>query len=212
MLKSKIKSNYIKHRKSRICQGDLLRDFSFWTINNSINGKDLVTEVQYDFVVILSQDCDLESNNQKINEYHKALRKNISSPLQFNQFLPNILFLPAFQIETIKTGNHLVNIFNITQRDGNSSLWINNSKLNRIKNLDEPRFHYLDANTDYQIPELLLDFKIYYTIPLSNLIKSYKPCYIATVSELFRESLSQRYTNYLNRIGLPEFKSNSAEL
>jgi hypothetical protein len=35
--------------------------------------------------------------------------------------------------------------------------------------------------------------------------------YICTVSELFREKISQRFANYLSRIGLPETKQKKIE-
>ena len=37
-----------------------------------------------------------------------------------------------------------------------------------------------------------------------NLLSTHGEMYLATISELFREELSRRFTNYLSRIALPE--------
>lgn len=53
------------------------------------------------------------------------------------------------------------------------------------------------------IPELVIDFKHYYTIPTEEMYEAYKENYLASVEPLYREDLSQRFANYLSRIGLP---------
>lgn len=53
----------------------------------------------------------------------------------------------------------------------------------------------------------MIDFKIYYSLPIEYLIQYYKQEYVATVNELFHERLSQRFADYFNRIALPEFQS-----
>ena len=52
---SKITEPYFRHDKSRICQGDILRDVEFYVIR----GED-ITEVFFDYMIVMSQDCDLE--------------------------------------------------------------------------------------------------------------------------------------------------------
>jgi hypothetical protein len=65
------------------------------------------------------------------------------------------------------------------------------------------RYHYLLADIDLQVPELTIDFKHYFSIPRSYLYSSRKDHYIASINELFREALSQRFAYYISRIGLP---------
>ena len=55
-----------------------------------------------------------------------------------------------------------------------------------------------------QIPDLILDFKHYLTVPFDLLSRFHGTCYLASVSELFREDLSVRFASYLSRVGLPE--------
>jgi len=67
------------------------------------------------------------------------------------------------------------------------------------------RYHYLGNAEEQQVPELILDFKHYFTIPRDIAYRpDFKKCYLATMDDLFREHLSQRFANYLSRIGLPE--------
>ena len=65
---------------------------------------------------------------------------------------------------------------------------------------------FLKPGDDFAIPGLVIDFKNFYTILTENLYK-YKKNRIATMSELFREELSQRFASFLSRIGLPVLES-----
>ena len=87
MLKSKISSPFETHSKERICQGDILREVKF----SFVNSENLeVKEILLPYLIVISQDCDLEQfiKNHKI-VLEESEKKN-------NQFLPNVLFLPAY--------------------------------------------------------------------------------------------------------------------
>lgn len=183
MLKSKIDKPYEKHDCSRICQGDIFRDFTFRNVDNATNA---VNEYKFPYIVVISQDCDLENS-----KYQGDIVSN-------NQFLPNILFLPAFPSEIVRTGEHFTNIYNITQKKIDSDLW-----KPIIQNRNE-RFHFLKKYQDLQIPDLLIDFKTYYTLPTKYFTQIHKECYLATINELFREDLSTRFSFYISRIALPK--------
>ncbi len=189
MFTSKIETKYDKQDKcDRICQGDILRDFSFNVAVEDKTTKIGVTTISFPYIVILSQDCDLEQSY-----------KNDAST-EHNQYLPNVLFIPAFPSEDLKEGKHLQNVYNIVQRKKDKDLW----KPIR-QNLNE-RYHSLTPYPDYQIPDLIIDFKLYQTIPTASLIDVYESHYLATINELFRENLSHRFSFFLSRIALPDFK------
>jgi hypothetical protein len=190
MLKSRIEQRYEKHDCQRICQGDLLRGFKF----RAIRGTDAkVVEIGFPFIVILSQDCDLEQGVPPPTSPATG-----SLPV-LSQYLHNILFIPAFPAEIAREGTHLKDLFFITQKRIDGDLW------RPITQNGNDRYHFLTGNIDLQIPNLLLDFKAYYTIPQEDMLIQYRGSYLATINELFRERLSQRFSNYLSRIGLPEF-------
>ncbi len=179
---SKITEPYFRHDKSRICQGDILRDVEFYVIR----GED-ITEVFFDYMIVMSQDCDLE---QGLKSQQEGSELN-------NQFLHSILLVPAFIAEKLKEGEHLEG-FNVKQTRIDSKRW------KVLKDNRNPRYHYLLTFQAFQVPELVVDFKTFYTLGVDNLLSTHGEVYLATISELFREELSRRFTNYLSRIALPE--------
>jgi hypothetical protein len=190
MLKSKVETQYLTHDCTRISQGDILRGFTFVMVGKG--GAQI--EVKFQYIVVFSQDCDLEHGTKVI----ELLKKAQGAEVVFNQYLHNILFIPAFPAEQMREGNHLPQLYNIKSDRIASDLW------KPIKKNENARYHFLPACPNLQIPELMLDFKAYYTLPFEGFLESYESQYLATINELFRENLSQRFANYLNRIGLPE--------
>ncbi len=188
MWKSNVLTRFTRHDKSRICQGDILRDAKL----DVIDVNSAVLQITYPYMIVLSQDCDLEQSNSDRNGQPAGIITN-------NQYLPNILIAPCFLGDSFRSGDHLVDAFNIKQDRLNSERW------GYVKQNRDQRYHFIKGQTgDLPIPDLVLDFKHYLTLPFESFILIHKICYIASVSELFREELSLRFCNYLSRIGLPE--------
>ena len=185
MLESKIDKHYEIHSCSRICQGDILRDLKIQLVDS--NNK--VQLFSFPYLIILSQDCDLE-------QYFIKLQTS-NDDESCNQFIPNIITLLSFPADQARNGNHLSELYTIKQQRINTDLW----KI--VKQNKNERYHFLPSYQPLQVPELLIDFKNYLTIPFEQIFECYKDHYLATVNELFREDLSQRFCNYLSRIGLP---------
>lgn len=185
MLRSRVKSRYRKSRNSRFYQGDILKDLKFVVGEPEIEKeKDLV---QLKYAVIISQDCDIEHDFNSRKE-KKGQDKNLRA----------LLVCPAFDLEEFALGTH----FGDWEMEK-----FNSRKVDKLKNNDEyKRYHYLPSDNELSIPELVLDFKHSFTLPRDFLYKKKGEIYIASLSEIFREDLSQRFSNYLARIGLPEFK------
>ncbi|MCX5709657.1 MAG: hypothetical protein NT088_02875 [Candidatus Omnitrophica bacterium] len=192
MLKSKITTVYEKHNCQRICQGDILRDVQFYIIGKGSAQVDL----KFPYVIVISQDCDLEEGEKK-----KVAKPTPEGLIEFNQYLPNILILPAFPAELVKQGEHLKELFSVKPVNIGSDLW------KFIKKNSDPRYQFLHSDVALQIPEMVIDFKIHYSVPFCYFEEKYKKFYLATINELFRERLSQRFFSYLNRIGLPNIKT-----
>ncbi len=185
---SKISNKYGSHNQGRVCQGDILKDIKFLEFI-SLNAKNAKSFL-YPYLVVLSQDCDLES------DFGREEIEDGKKPTQDNK-LPTILVCPAYDLNDFKNGDHLEDL-NIKMRE------IHQNEINKIKkNSEFERFHYLDDEVDLQIPELIIDFKHFYTIPRNIIYKQYKKSYLTTMNLLFRERLSQRFSNFLSRIGLP---------
>jgi hypothetical protein len=85
---------------------------------------------------------------------------------------------------------------------------INNSELDRVKKNNIYRYHFLPENKAAQIPDLVLDFKHYFTVPREIAYRdTFKAAWRTALGDLFREHLSSRFAHYLSRIGLPETES-----
>ena len=192
-MKSNINSQYRKNNTERILQGDILKDVDIPIFNGELN------IIKSDYNVIISQDCDL---NQDFNSKEKYLSHNIKngndSSLN-NKMSPSILLCPAYPAELLRDGNHLSFL-------GISMTKISPPKKTPWKNIvknETPRYHYLEESTEFNIPELVLDFKRHYSLSRDYLYSIYCECYYISLNELYREDLSNRFHHYHSRIGLP---------
>jgi hypothetical protein len=52
----------------------------------------------------------------------------------------------------------------------------------------------------------VVDFKHYYGIHIDMLYDVFDRYYHVSLNELFREELSQRFSAFLSRVGVPKFK------
>ncbi len=196
-MKSSITSLYCKQDSGRICQGDILRDFTYRFYSQA---NETVEEIIFDYAYVCSQDCDLLQHFNKIKSFPASEGTNTEEALLTNnQFLPNVLILPAFLVDRFKTGEHLADLNKIKQTAKTTK------EIDKIKNNNEERYHFIESNSELHIPELVLDFKYYLSIDYNYVRNNYSLTYLATINELFRERLAQRFSSYLSRIGLPEF-------
>jgi hypothetical protein len=182
---SNINSYYFINDNKRVCQGDILRDYDLGWVHYGTKAKEEV-KLRVPYLVVLSQECDLEhdfnfrTTTQKTND----------------KYLQSILVCPAYHADKIRKGTHLETL-KLQMQQLNSKIWPN------VTSNQNPRYHFLHAEDDYQIPELVIDFKHYYTIPRDLLYLKKDDHYLATINIMFRENLSQRFAFYLSRIGLP---------
>jgi len=189
-MKSKIESIFIKHDEKRICQGDIFRDFEYieFVSNNKKTGIGI--KKIFPYLLVLSQDCDLESDHKN----HMECEDNQ------DKYLISILVCPGYSADALREGNHLKE-YSLKMNTINSERW------NNIKNNQNSRYHFLRGVQELQIPNLVVDFKHYYTISRDMLYENFKDYYLGSINELFREAISQRFANYLSRIGLPLLKN-----
>jgi hypothetical protein len=193
MLKTKITDLYARSTQERVCQGDLLINLGF-SISNTVNEKVEVNDVLLEYAVVMSQDCDLE-------QYFKN-KNSRSETDSFDKYLPTILVCPAYPSERFIAGIHLAGkqMFDF---DGTKN---QPEALKRISQNDKfNRYHFLKGVKEL-FPDLVIDFKHFYTVPTDIIFNNLTQYYLITINELFRERLSQRFANYLSRFGLPEIK------
>jgi hypothetical protein len=98
------------------------------------------------------------------------------------------------------TGTHWGIIFTGSKPQKRSDTTIRKIIENEI-----PRYHYLKF-PDSDMPELIIDFKHFFTINRNKLYDQLDKR-LCSLDTLFKEKVNQRFSNYVSRIGLPEHNS-----
>lgn len=186
---------YQVNEASNICQGDILRglDFKYLASDDDATAG---FSFPFPYAVILSQACDLQ-------QHYKNLEENIGKEgdeIKHDKVLDTILVCPAFAHEAVLTGTHIEGR-NMAGFGNSASRKNAYTKLQR--NDSFTRFHHL-KKIDEMFPELVVDFKNFHTVPIEIIKNVYEDNYLVSLKKLYRERLSQRFTNYLSRIGLPD--------
>ena len=163
-------------------QGDIYKNIKLFR-NIQVGNEELsVNEVEFEYVVVLSQTCDLE-------------RIYDSNP---NSIL-SVLVAPLFLLEEFKKGKYLEFVGIETQeitKEKSLKPYLNNEK---------PRFYllYLDEKAKLNnslLDSFIVDFKYFFSADMSQFTKEK---YVASIKPFYREELSHNFASYLSRIGIP---------
>lgn len=174
----------------RIRQGDIFPNLPYYESYSEKNGEFELTVYEFPFAVVLTQDCDLEQN--------KSAREKINPADQVqsnDKHLISVIVAPLYNAEHLFAGNHLQDI-------GISSQRVTSNLKGPVTNNQNPRYHYLEFDDSVVLPNSVVDFKHYFTVSLTLLERSIESRSCG-LNPLYRELLSQRFSNYLSRIGLP---------
>lgn len=172
-----------KIEEGRIMQGDIFHDIEIIEdVEYRIDGSILLKKIIFPLVICLNQDCDLHTDFIHRDEHNSGT-------------LLHLIVAPLFEISSLKDGKNWGEIMNV-------GLAIPSKKMEYIKKNNDPRYHYL-VFPDKDIPELVVDFKYFFTINRDSLYSRLKQR-VCSVDDLFRERINQRFSEYLSRIGLPE--------
>jgi hypothetical protein len=180
----------------RVCQGDVLRDVEYVEHVLEHEGILEVSKICFPFVIVLTQDCDLEQDHTFRTQSKQTQDK----------WLISVLVAPLYNAEHVFSGEHLLDI-------GIKSEPMNRKKTDGhlLMQNEKPRYHFLEFPNDVPIVPSIVDFKHYFSVPVMYLRELKKTNFVCTVSELYREDLSQRFAAFLSRIGLPDL-SDSKQL
>ncbi len=184
-----------KSERNQITQGDIFQNFNYVQWAEKIGDELEIDEIEIPFFVVLTQCCDLEWD---------FVDRKKSKTEKRDKYIQSLLVCPAYIAELVKSGKHLENLGLIMEN-------YNHDRWKIIENNNNVRYHFLKGNSTRGIPDLVLDFKQYYTIPTSKIYELDKEHYVASLKPLFRENLSQRFAFYLSRIGLPPLKTEVLE-
>lgn len=190
-----IKYQIDKCEDNRIHQCDVFSNVPFYESYSEKNGGFELSVLEFPFAVVLTQECDLEQNVKERTTCNKDTEATIK---KHDKFLVSLLCAPLYNAEHLFSGNHL-SVLKISAEGKNSA------QQNYIKSNREPRYHYIEFDGDIAIVPSVIDFKHYFSLSLLYLEGNMKNR-ICSIKPIFRELISQRFSNYLSRIGLPENK------
>lgn len=179
---SKINSYHRTFKHERVHQWDIFKDVNISYIVN----KNEKIDANYPYIVVMTQDCDL------LQDYNN--RKDASSQNK-DKYLINLLICPAFPSDSLVLWTHLE--------------WFPRRKLTETEVKELPRndkfkrYHFLNWDKAQWIPDLIIDFKLFLTLDRDEAYSLLKNNFVSSIEELFRDSLMQRFANFLSRIPLP---------
>lgn len=176
---------------ARISQGDIFRNIEMLEYAIEKDGNIEISKIEFPLVVVLSQDCDLEQDFK--NRWGRPRKSDQ------DKYLISVLVAPLYNAEHVFQGEHLEKL-DLKMRNINSG---SPSIKEKIIDNEIPRYHYLTFPSEVPIIPSIIDFKHYFSVNVENLKTLKKQFFVCKISELYRERVSQRFTNFLSRIGLP---------
>ena len=177
-----------RKNEPRVCQGDIFREIEYFERVVETDNKIKISKIIFPYVIILTQDCDLEQDHSD---------RSIVGKADHNKYLFSVLVAPLYNVMHVRDGTHLKEL-------GMTMQHINSSKASFIKNNEISRYHYLEFNpSEVQLPPLVIDFKHYFSVNVEYLKERIATHWVCKIAELHRENVCQRFGAFLARIGLP---------
>lgn len=173
---------------SRINQCDIFHDIDIVEcITEGTEGVS-VSCIRFPLMICLNQDCDLNSDERD------KLKEDSNKDCR----LLHLIVAPLFNFDEFKDGQHWGDIFQTGQKYNP-----NKTDGKKIMNNEDPRFHFLHFEDGFELPDMVIDFKHFYTVSTEYLYRNINNR-VCSLSELYREKISQRFAYFISRIGLPE--------
>lgn len=190
----------------RVQQGDILSDVEYIESVTEQNGIITVSKIIFPLVIVLTQDCDLtwdfklRRTNEEARQRKERGEREVKESNQ-DKYLFSAIVAPLYNYEHFVDGEHLLEL---GQKMGTFSRKLTKTDNKNLRQNNTPRYHYLQFDESVPIVNSVIDFKHYFTVNIEQLREHKRAHYVCSVSELFRERISQRFANYLSRIGLPD--------
>lgn len=188
-----IKYQFENSKGTRIHQGDIFKYVPFYESYIEKGGGFELTVLEFPTAIVLTQECDLEQNARERECFQES---NVEPHRMHDKFLVSLLCAPVYNAEQFFSGTHLSELDIKCERK-------TSDQRKYIKSNREPRYHYIELDGDTELVPSVIDFKHYFSVSLLYL-ESGIHNRICSIKPIFRESISQRFANFLSRIGLPE--------
>lgn len=183
-----------RERSGAINQCDIFRNVEFIEYVAENGNVIEVSKICFPYAVVLTQACDLQqdiNSRKRIEETHSG---------NHDKFLVSVIVAPIYNFEDFRQGKHLEQLGLSMADQGRRT----RSRCENIIKNENKRYHYLNFDKDVELVESVIDFKHYFTVTINYLQNQYQEKYVCSIDSLYKELISQRFSNFLSRIGLPD--------
>lgn len=191
---SNILKAHLVESKSVVQQGDIFKNVTFVYDVKKEKEELRIVELTFPYVLVITQSCDMLHASELI-------KNNIQSEAKM---MFSVIVVPIFEKETITKGEHykelkekkIVN-FNI------NPTFIDKNDHKVIEKGMHYRFHSLNIDQKFEIPESIIDFKSFFTINVSaiNQMTNKRVCRIDSFG---CQQIVNKFAAFLSRVGLSD--------
>lgn len=185
---------YMSKLTDQLCQGDIFRNVKYSYIDSEDEDGANIVEYEFPLAIIISQACDVIAMEELIlNKAGKPAK-----------FMPSILMCPIYERNISKSGEHIKNAFDQLSLE----FKVENTYQRDDYNVAQRDWHYrihaltVEANENIVIDNAVIDFKHYFTVPITYLI-AHKNDRILHLDDLFAEQITLKFSTYLARVAIP---------
>lgn len=193
-------TNIYQDSSQAINQCDIFRNIEFIEYVEEGESSIEISKIVFPLVMILSQACDLQQDFNSRKKIEEQQKNGKTSGYSHDKFLISVIVAPIYNFEDFREGNHLSQLgMNMDSKGSRQRSLCKNIIQNENK-----RYHYLNFGKAIDIVESVIDFKHYFTVNMRYLRKIKQSNYVCSICSLYRELILQRFSNFINRIGLPD--------
>lgn len=197
-----ITTKAIVNKTGVIQQCDIFKNVEF--LEYAIENENSIefSKITFPHVIVLTQACDLQQDH----DTREKIR--LQDTVNQDKLLISVIVAPIYNFEDFRLGTHLEQLGMKMQEHGQRQ----KSKCANIIKNETKRYHYLNIDDTIPIVESVIDFKHYFSVTVNYLNSIYDANYVCSIDLLYRELISQRFSFFLSRIGLPDSSSYCNEM
>lgn len=173
-----------------VCQGDIYQNviYSYPTENEYI-------QFQFPYAIVVSQACDVIAMD---NLFRKQSGKA-------TKFMPSILLCPLYYTDAVKDGEYVKDFFQGLEFKLEEDILFNSKERSIIQKNWHYRFYEFNVQveTNEILPEVMVDFKHYFSLPISYLINNSQNR-VCCLDGLYAEQITLKFAAFLSRVAIPD--------
>jgi len=173
---------------NQVHQGDIIKNARYYESFQEEADVFSLTVLEFPYSIILTQECDLTQNIRE---------RSLQKADKHDKYLISLLCAPLYNAQHLFDGNHL----------SDHSLALHSHKKEKrdrelIMQNRDPRYHYIEFDDNVNLVPMIIDFKHLFSLSIFTIEENIN-LRVGTIESLYRDLISQRFANFLCRIGLP---------